>query len=177
MTIAVSVQRARLERMVQWQAEPALTLAEVDDLLAYARQFDANGVEPDQYTEWTASAAVSSGTRRTPVRRNGYVYQVVTPGTTGASEPAWPTTLNATISDNGVVWRCQEVAAWDPTFDLRAAAAEGWEWKAAKVAARFDATAGTASAKRSQVFEMCMAKAKSYRSRGIGVTVVGSSMI
>lgn len=178
MALTVTAQRARLERMVQWQEAPALTAAEVDDLLAYARKFDVNGIEPDPYTEWAAGAAVSSGTRRTPTVRNGFVYQAVGSGTTGSTEPVWPTVIGQTVTSGSVTWRCEAAAPWIPTFDLRAAAAEGWQWKAGKVASQFDAQAGSASAKRSQVFEMCMANARAYRtSGGIGLAVVGSSLL
>jgi hypothetical protein len=62
---------------------------------------------------------------------------------------------------------------WEPTWDLRLAAAEGWDRKAGKVAASFDASAGEADAKRSQMFAMCREQAASYRRRGIGTLVLG----
>lgn len=179
MALTVSAARARLERMLQWQQEPTLTSSEIDDLLAYAAMFDDDGVEPDTYTEWTASTVLAANAYRTPVVRNGYVYRVTVGGTTGANSPAWPTTINATVVDGSVTWRCHAAAPWTPTFNLRAAAAEGWSWKAGKVAASFDAEAGEAKAQRSQVFDMCMAQAKSYRtgngmvSMHVGTTFYG----
>src|SRR4051812_18591373 len=59
--------RARIEDLVQWQAAPALTSAEVDRLLSRARVTDENGVEVDAvgYVEtWTTAsvnAAVAEG--------------------------------------------------------------------------------------------------------------------
>lgn len=169
MGLTVIAARARLERMLQWQQEPALTSTEVDDLLSYARMFDDDGTEPDAYTEWVASASVSQGTLRTPIARNGYVYRAQVGGVSAASEPVWPTTLNATVIDGSVTWRCHAVAPWSPTFNLKAAAAEGWSWKAGKVAASFDAEAGGAKAARSQIFQMCMDKARSYRTESGGM--------
>lgn len=101
MGITAADARARLERMLQWQEQPALSVAEVDDLFEMAKVPDEDGNDPDS-------------------------------------------------------------VAWVPTFSLNPAAAEGWSWKAGKVASLFDADAGDAAAKRSQVFDMCMKKAAAY---------------
>lgn len=105
--------RARLERMLQWQEQPTLSVAEVDDLFEMAKVSDEDGNDPDS-------------------------------------------------------------ASWVPTFSLNPAAAEGWSWKAGKVASLFDADAGDAAAKRSQVFDMCMKKAAAY-SANTGTTTGGST--
>lgn len=54
---------------------------------------------------------------------------------------------------------------WTPTFDLYAAAAEGWRWKAAKAAERFSFSADGASYNRDQIYAHCLAQVKSYSSR------------
>lgn len=51
--------RALLEDGTQWQADPALSSAEVDRLLARARVTDINGVEPDG-TGYVATWTISS---------------------------------------------------------------------------------------------------------------------
>jgi len=59
---------------------------------------------------WTASTAYTVGTLRMPVNppaTNRYRYEVTTAGTSGGTEPNWPTTVNATVSDGGVVWTCR----------------------------------------------------------------------
>lgn len=54
---------------------------------------------------------------------------------------------------------------WTPTFDLYAAVAEGWRWKAAKAAERFSFSADGASYNRDQIYTHCMEQAKRYSSR------------
>lgn len=118
MGITVTEAKARLERMLQWQEQPALTTEEVDDLFEMAKIADQDGNAPDS-------------------------------------------------------------SAWEPTFNLNAAAGEGWSWKAGKVASLFDADAGDAAAKRSQIFDMCMKKSAAYTtnsssgSGGTGTTYSG----
>lgn len=55
--------------------------------------------------------------------------------------------------------------AWEPTWDLNRGAAEGWRWKAAKLAARYDFDADGQSFQRSQAFEHCERMAEMYRRR------------
>jgi hypothetical protein len=38
--------------------------------------------------------------------QNGYWFQCTTPGTTGSTEPAWPSTVGSTVSDGSAVWTC-----------------------------------------------------------------------
>lgn len=55
-------------------------------------------------TKWLASTAYALNTYLTP--GNGYVYKVTTAGTSGTTEPVWPTTVDATVTDGTVVWTC-----------------------------------------------------------------------
>lgn len=61
--------RALIEDETQWQASPALSVEEVDRLLARARVADADGIEPgeDGYVDtWTAAsvdASIAAGWR------------------------------------------------------------------------------------------------------------------
>jgi type II secretory pathway pseudopilin PulG len=41
-----------------------------------------------------------------PVTKNGFIYFAQTAGTSGATEPAWPTTVGATVADGTVTWQC-----------------------------------------------------------------------
>lgn len=47
-----------------------------------------------------------------PSTFTGFDYECTTAGTTGGSEPTWPTTLGGTVNDNGVVWTAISAAAF-----------------------------------------------------------------
>lgn len=51
---------------------------------------------------------------------------------------------------------------WTPTWDLGAAAAEGWRWKAAKVAGHFDFGADGSNLSKSQVMDHCLRMAEVF---------------
>ena len=56
---------------------------------------------------WQASTAVALNARRSPTTPNGIAYKCTTAGTTGATEPTWPTTLGGTVTDGGAVWTAE----------------------------------------------------------------------
>ena len=58
------------------------------------------------YTAWAASTAFSVGDvrRATTSQNSGLVFECTTAGTSGSSEPSWPTDIGSTITDNTVVW-------------------------------------------------------------------------
>lgn len=51
--------RARLESMLAWSSDPALTVAEVDDLLLQSRRADVYGVPPT-YAGWVPTYSFAS---------------------------------------------------------------------------------------------------------------------
>ena len=55
---------------------------------------------------WQASTSYSLGTFVWPTTFNGYKYECTVAGTSGASEPTWPTTLGQTVTDGTVTWTC-----------------------------------------------------------------------
>lgn len=59
------------------------------------------------YTAWAASTAYSLGAvrRATTQPGTGLVFKVTTAGTSGTSEPAWPTKISGTIVDGTVTWK------------------------------------------------------------------------
>lgn len=73
---------------------------------------------------WEASTAYSLGDRKTPTVRNGFVYEVVTAGTTDASEPTWPTSaVGDQVVDGSVTWELK--AAEHPITELKLATTSG----------------------------------------------------
>lgn len=56
-------------------------------------------------TAWTAGQALTRASWRVPTVSNGFMYNISVGGTTGATEPAWPTEEGATVVDNTATWR------------------------------------------------------------------------
>jgi len=59
------------------------------------------------YAAWAASTSYAVGAivRATTVQNFGLVFQCVTAGTSGGSQPAWPTLIDSTTTDGGVTWK------------------------------------------------------------------------
>ena len=66
----------------------------------------------------TATTVIPTGTATiqrqevavTPITKNGRKYICTTAGTSGASEPTWPTTVGNTVVDGTVTWTCSELS-------------------------------------------------------------------
>lgn len=72
-----------------------------------------------QWPVWASGIALTVDNVREPTARNGYRY-AYSGGTTGATEPSWPTTVGATVSDGTGTWtNIGETvwALWDDAFD------------------------------------------------------------
>ena len=57
------------------------------------------------YGTWASGTSYDVGTIKIPTSRNGHRYRVIQAGTTGSSEPSWPTAEGAEVTDGGVVWQ------------------------------------------------------------------------
>lgn len=55
---------------------------------------------------WVKETAYSLGNYVWPTTFNGYRYQCTTAGTSGSSEPTWPTTIGETVADGTAIWTC-----------------------------------------------------------------------
>jgi hypothetical protein len=165
--------RVALERMTAASTDPGLTADEITALLNAARRADSYGLAPDAYADWAATSALTLGGVAVPTTRNGHRYVVTTAGTSGSSEPTWPTDPGATVADGSVVWTESGTTVWTPTWALAAAAAEGWRWKLGKTSDRFAFTdAGGASLHPEQVITTCERMIKLYSRQGGGVVRV-----
>lgn len=166
--------RLRLEAMLSTTEEPTLTAAEVNLLLDLAAAVDEYGNVPDQYRAWVPSAAYAAGDVVTPRTRNGHRYTVtVSDGLAGATEPTWPTTSGATVALDGVTYQESGPALWAQTWSLRAAAAEGWRWKAGKVASKYDFNSDVHGLKRDQLQKHCLEMVKLYERGQSGTILAG----
>lgn len=82
-------------------------------------------------TAWAASTAFAVGDirRATTVQATGLWFRCTTAGTSGSSEPSWPTDVGNTTNDNTVVWTAfpsvyEELSVFNPSaiielFELR----------------------------------------------------------
>jgi hypothetical protein len=148
--------RTLLSRLVAADREPVLTQADLDRLLDLAVIADAGGHPRDTYEVWEASTAYAVGQRVIPVVANGHAYRCTAAGTSGSTEPVWPTEPGGTTTDGTATWVEDGAALWVPTYDLHYAAAEGWRWKAGLLAGKFDvALGGGKSFARSQQVQHC----------------------
>lgn len=62
---------------------------------------------------WAATTAHALGEYRRPTTGNDLRYEVTTAGTTGGSEPTWPTTPGLTVVDGTVTWTCRSFTVTD----------------------------------------------------------------
>ena len=58
------------------------------------------------YAAWaaTTSYAVGAIVRATAVQDFGLVFKCTTAGTSGSTQPTWPTLLDGTVVDGSVTW-------------------------------------------------------------------------
>lgn len=55
---------------------------------------------------WRKLQVYENGDDEQPVISSGLYYRCTVTGRTGATEPTWPATLNATVNDGSVTWKC-----------------------------------------------------------------------
>lgn len=55
---------------------------------------------------WASGATYNEGDLVIPTTANGHLYICTVGGTSGGSEPSWPTIDGETVTDNAVTWEC-----------------------------------------------------------------------
>lgn len=157
--------REQLERMTASAVEPVLSSDEITDLLYSARRADYDYFDSDLYTDWAATTVYALNAERVPTTRNGHYYKVTTAGTSGATEPTWPTTSGGTVVDGTATWTESGSASWTPTWDLNSAAADGWEWKANKSSNMNTFLQDGRSQANDYLYLNCRRQAETYRNK------------
>lgn len=161
--------------MVAASEFPVLTDAEVETLLGMCRLPDIDDFNPDSLASWVPLMTYTAGSLVVPAVRNGYYYSASN-GTSAATPPAWP--VSGTVVDGTVTWTFAGSAPWVPTYNLNIGAAEGWRWKAGKLANRYDFTQELRGMTRSQMHAMMMQQVEMYERRIIsGVPTRGNTRI
>lgn len=106
----------------EWRPESPLRVAVTPaaDNTGASVQFACQTAATSQYdVNWAASTAYTYADRARPTTGNGFTYKLVAPGTSGSTEPAWPTIEGYTITDGTAVWLCQKMPGVGDQFVLR----------------------------------------------------------
>lgn len=69
---------------------------------------------------WAPGESQAVGDLLVPSTLNGYLYRCTTAGTTGATEPTWPTVVGNTVTDGTAVWTCGVATAAAGTVSMEA---------------------------------------------------------
>lgn len=149
----------KLRRNIQPDAQPSLTNDEVEALLdenQLANFWAAN-------TEYVVNDVVMSATP------NGHRYRCIIAGTSGATEPIWPTDDRAKIGDGStrLQWK-EDGPDYSNIFDIRAASYAGCKLHQQKAAPLHDIRSSASDYSHSQVFAHWGEMAKQFKSVRVG---------
>ncbi len=113
----------KVEQRLATQEDPRYTIkakfasyiiAETSDLVfafftarkgCYEAFYLQNPEEAYRNIKWQAEHSYALNAIVRPVTANGRSYICTAAGSSGAAEPAWPTTANGTVADGGATWR------------------------------------------------------------------------
>ena len=169
-----SLALSRLTDMLANSQEPILSTSQLRDLLLRCRTPDRYRNRPDTYHSWAPTTVFTAGERIVKQLRGQYelqlgglaqtVYITDAGGTSGATEPAYPTGV-ATVNDGSVIWRVLLAAEtspqlntsyWVGAYNLNYAAALGWQMKAGLVVGQYGLTIAGNQLQRDQVYTHCI---------------------
>lgn len=69
--------------------------------------------------KWQANYDYTVGDLTMPIIPNGYCYEVtVNGGSSGSSEPTWPTVIDQTVTDGGLTWKCKAAFSFEQFFKI-----------------------------------------------------------
>lgn len=87
-------------------------------------QMPPNVFGNDTWDAWTATTAYVVGDFVSPTTGSDTYFECTSAGTSGASEPTWPTTAGATENDDSVTWTCRVMP--DSTIGKARPITYGW---------------------------------------------------
>lgn len=164
----------RIVSLVSATSDPALSVDELIQLLLDARRPDVAGNLPTNVATaptWQAGTyySVFDVVTASPAADRWWIC--TTPGTSDATQPDWPDLAGLppdsrrTIVDGDDVRWTDAGTLWRPTYAIYAAAVQGWEMKAAKVADQFDFGTDGQTFRRGQLIAHANRMQRQYRRR------------
>ncbi len=102
---AVQVGATAIWQVVFTHASPGAS-GNLQILAVDASQVPSGMVASASGPVWTATTAELVGQYVTPKTANGFFFKCTTGGTTGSTEPTWPSTVGTTVTDGSVTWTC-----------------------------------------------------------------------
>jgi hypothetical protein len=164
-----------LRSMLATSEEPTLTDEQVDLLLSISERVDVYGNSPANVSDVAVYASAVAYVPGDLVRSGDRFWLASTPGTSGGVTFPDLRGLPAAeyvAEDNGIRW-VDNGSLWARTYDLNAAAAVGWRWKAGLVAHKYAFGTDGQTFTRNQWFAHCMQMAEVYGKRApLTVTLV-----
>lgn len=105
--------------------DPGAVTVQLDNIIACKASSSADSLSLTSLigkacnSAWVASTAYATNDIRKPTQpnRNGYRYKVTAGGggSSGGSEPTWPDSVGATVSDGALTWTCDGIEdTWYP---------------------------------------------------------------
>jgi len=74
---------------------------------------DVTGYVASTPTKWAATTAYGLNVLAIPLAtQNGYTYKCTVAGTSGGTEPVWPTVIGNTVVDGGATWQCIRITGY-----------------------------------------------------------------
>lgn len=99
--------------VTQIEEDITITLDEpnIENLRSFFRGGDVSDVAatPATASGWVTTTAYALGDWVEPTTPNGFIYKATAAGTSGASEPTWPTTVGGTVVDGTVTWTAYDI--------------------------------------------------------------------
>ncbi len=88
-------------------------------------------------TDWATATAYAVGGRVKATSSPTHIFVATTAGASGGTEPTWPATIDATVTDGAVTWRCETLITLvkDTDYTIDADLARAYALPGARVSA------------------------------------------